>query len=128
MSLKQMREKEAAKKDAELKVKAEELARQRYGGKLDEWRKTFRNVWFLIVDQDGEIDKMAVMKPINRHILSFASSKIEDAGLYSFLEACMRETWLEGDEELLEDDAYFIPASMQFNKMIEGKKATFVKS
>lgn len=122
-----MREKEAASREAALKVQAEELAKARYGVKLDEWRKAYRNVWFLIIESDGQIDKMAVMKPINRHILSFASAKIEDAGLYSFLEACMRETWLDGDAELLDDDNYFIPASMQFNKMIEGKKATFVK-
>lgn len=120
-----------AQKENEASVKLMEqaaiLADVLYPGKLDEYKKKYKAVWFLVIDTDGEIEKMAVMKPINRHILSLASTKLEDDGLYSFLESCMRECWLEGDTELLDDDEYFIPAAMKFNKMLEGKKAAFVK-
>jgi hypothetical protein len=126
-NLKAIREREQATIAAELVAKAEEIARERYGVKLDDWKKLHKAVWFLVIDNEGVIEKMAVMKPINRHILSYASTKLEDDGLYSFLEQCMRECWIDGDDELLEDDEYFIPAAMKFNKMLEGKKAAFVK-
>jgi len=47
--------------------------------------------------------------------------------LYVFLEACMRECWVEGDICIMDDDEYFIPAAMKFNKILEGKKASFLK-
>ena len=129
-SLKEIRKREAEQKDAELRLKCEALATERYGaGKLAQWRKENKGIWFLpMMDEDGNIEALAIMKPINRHILSFASTKITDEGLYSFLEQCMRETWLDGDDKILEDDDYFIPASMQFNKILEGKKANLLKA
>jgi len=47
--------------------------------------------------------------------------------LYAFLEAAMRECFIEGDKEILDDDEYFIPAANAFNKILEGKKASLLK-
>ena len=130
-SLKEIRKKEQQDKDLVIIAICETIAIERYGeDKLKAWRKEFGSVWFLPVlneEEEGKVDKLAVLRPINRHILSHASTKIEDEGLYVFLEACMRECWIEGDNELLEDDEYFIPAAMKFNKVIEGKKVVFLK-
>jgi hypothetical protein len=129
-SLKEIKAQEADAKDAVLKDRCEQLSIERFGAeKLAAWRKENGGIWFLpITDAADNIEKIGVLKPINRHILSYASTKLQDDGLYSFLEQCMRDCWLDGDTELLDDDEYFIPASMQFNKILEGKKATFLKA
>jgi hypothetical protein len=128
-ALKQMRDKERTEKEAAMKAKCQEFAAAKYGeAKLVEWSNANKGLFFLpIEDEDGEIEKLGIMKPIDRNILSFASTKIQDAGLYAFLEACMRECWIEGDAAILEDDEYFIPAANVFNKILEGKKASLLK-
>jgi len=67
------------------------------------------------------------MKPVDRAILSYAVSKMEDGGLYDYLGACMNECFLDGDRDILDDDNYFIPAANSFNKMLEGKKVNLLK-
>jgi hypothetical protein len=75
----------------------------------------------------NNIEALALMKPITRHILSYASTKITDEGLYAFLEAAMNECFVEGDRCIIDDDEYFIPAANSFNKILEGKKASLLK-
>lgn len=124
-----MREKEKQAKEQEIKVRCEALAKERYGDKqVIEWSNQYKGLFYMpILNDDDEIEKLGVLKPIDRNILSFASTKINDAGLYAFLEACMRECWIKGDECILDEDEYFIPAANTFNKILEGKKASLVK-
>ncbi|RTL47261.1 MAG: hypothetical protein EKK39_14935 [Sphingobacteriales bacterium] len=128
-TLKEMRDAEKQRKEAELKAACEKLAYEKYGEEqVKQWSNKYKGLWYLpVIDDDNNIEAMAIMRPIDRHILSFASTKIEDEGLYVFLEACMRECWVEGDQQILEDDEYFIPCAMKFNKILEGKKAAFIK-
>ncbi len=126
----ELRKKEALEKEQELLKKCEEYAEQLLGGKeaVVKLSNLHKGLFYLpIEDEDGNIEKMGILKPIDRHILSHATTKLEDDGLYVFLEACMRECWLDGDECILNDDEYFLPAASKFNKMLEGKKATFLK-
>ena len=96
--------------------------------KLKKWTKEFKGLWFLpISNDDGKIIKLAIMKPITRKTLSYASTKITEEGLYEFLEAGMRGCWVAGDECIIDDDEYFIPAAQTFNKMMEGYKANLLK-
>lgn len=128
-TLKQIKQAENEKKEQNIKALCEALAIERYGDKkVKDWSNENKGLWYLpVINDDDTIEKMAIMRPINRHILSHASTKIEDEGLYVFLEACMRECWVEGDAEILEEDDYFIPAAMKFNKIMEGKKVAFLK-
>lgn len=128
-AIKAMRDKEKTASDDIIKSKCEELAKERYGAdKVVQWSNQFKGLFYMpILNDNEEIEKMAVLKPIDRNILSFASTKISDAGLYAFLEACMRECWIDGDTCILEDDEYFIPAANSFNKILEGKKASLLK-
>jgi hypothetical protein len=128
-AIKQMREKEKQVKDDAIKVKCEALAKERYGEeKVVSWSNTNKGLFYLpIMNDNDEIEKLGVLKPIDRNILSFASTKINDAGLYAFLEACMRECWIDGDTCILDEDEYFIPAANTFNKILEGKKAALLK-
>lgn len=128
-TLKIIKAREAKEKEAALRAKCEALAIERYGeDEVKKMSNANRGLWYLpVIGEDGTIEKLGILKPIDRHILSHASTKIEDEGLYIFLEACMRECWVEGDIEILDDDDYFIPASTQFNKIMESKKVAFLK-
>lgn len=131
-SVKEIRKAEKAEKEAVLREQCNRLATERFGeDQIVKWSNQFKGIWFLPVQSsDGDesvIEKLAIMKPIDRHILSYASTKIEGEGLYAFLESCMRECFIDGDVEILEDDDYFIPAATSFNKIIEGKKANLLK-
>lgn len=124
-----MKARERKEEEVKLRAKCEALAFEKYGeDEVKKWSNASKGLWYMpVINEDGSIEKMAIMKPIDRHILSLASTKIEDEGLYIFLEACMRECWVEGDKEILDDDEYFIPAAQKFNKIMESKKVAFLK-
>lgn len=129
-TLKALRKEEQERKNKELREKCEALAVERYGEQqIKELSNSNKGLFYLpILDEEEQtIEKLAVLKPIDRHILSYASTKIEDDGLYSFLGAVLESCWLMGDDEIKMDDEYFIPACGKINKIIEGKKAALVK-
>jgi hypothetical protein len=128
-SVKEIRERERKEKEEGLRKKCAELADQVHGvDQMKKWSNENQGLWFLpVLDAEDNIEALAIMRPINRSILSYASTKIQDEGLYEFLEAAMRECFIAGDQRILDDDDYFIPASQQFNKMLDGKKAALLK-
>jgi hypothetical protein len=128
-TVKDIKRKEQEAKDKAIKEACEKLAQERFSqDQVIKWSNANKGLFYLpILDSDGNIIKLGIMKPINRHILSYASTKINDGGLYEFLEACMRECWIEGDNEILDDDEFFIPAANSFNKILEGWKAHLLK-
>lgn len=128
-SIKEIRKRENESKEKELRAKCEAFATEKFTKEqLVKWSNENKGLWFLpVLDEEGEIECIGIMRPITRSILSYASTKIQDEGLYEFLEAAMRECWIDGDEKILDEDDYFIPASQQFNKILEGKKAALVK-
>lgn len=130
LSLKQMREKEQKEKQETIRQLCEALAIERFGEeKIKQLSNQHKGLWYLPVldDEETSVLKLAIMRPIDRHILSHASTKLTDDGLYTFLEVCMRECMVLGDYDILDEDEYFIPAAQVFNKMIESKKVAFVK-
>lgn len=128
-SIKQIRKREQEQKEKDLREKCEKIAVERFTKEqMAKWSVEHKGLWFLpVLDEEGNIEALGIMQPITRSILSYASTKIQDEGLYEFLEAAMRECWIDGDTKILDDDDYFIPASQQFNKILEGKKAALVK-
>ena len=129
-SIKEIRERERKEQETTLREQCQELAYERYGEEqVVKWSNQHKGLWYLpVLDESGEnIEAIALMKPITRHILSYASTKISDEGLYAFLEQCMRECFISGDTSILDDDDYFIPAAMKFNAILEGKKAALLK-
>ncbi len=129
-SIKEIRERERKDNETRLREQCQALAYERYGEEqVIKWSNQYKGLWYLpVLDETGEnIEAIALMKPITRHILSYASTKITDEGLYAFLEQCMRECFITGDQFIIEDDEFFIPAAMKFNAMLEGKKAALLK-
>lgn len=131
-TLKQIKERERKEKEALLLAKCRAYAIAKYGEEqIIKWSNGNGGLWYMpALSDDDEIEKLAIMRPINRHILSHASTKIEDEGLYIFLEACMRECLVNTDEEgnfLLDDEEAFISGAMKFNKILETRKTAFLK-
>lgn len=128
-TLKEIRERDRKIAETELLAKCEAWAVEKFGeDQVKRWSNEHKGLWYLpVTDEEGNIEACLILKPINRHVLSFASTKIEDEGLYTFLEACIRECKVAGDDVILDDDEYFIPCAMKFNKMLEGKKAALLK-
>lgn len=133
-SLKEIRDREQKEKDDLMRAKCEAIAIGRLGSKeaLVALSNKFKGLWFLpAIDENDEVEKLLILKPIDRHILSYASTKIADSGLYIFLEAAMSECIIKenncSDMEMLTDDDYFIPAAGSFNKILEGKKTFMLK-
>jgi hypothetical protein len=129
-TLKAIREQEQKEAEKKLREACNALAGEKWGeAQMRKWSNEHRGLWFLpIMEDDGKtIEKIALFKPIDRHILSYASTKVADEGLYLFLEACMRECWIAGDDEILDDEEYFLPAANKFNSIVDGKKASFLK-
>lgn len=128
-SIKAIRKREAEELEKALRQKCEAYAVEKFTKeKLAHWSNEHKGLWFLpILDEEDNIEKLAIMKPITRHILSYASTKIMDEGLYEFLGAAMQECFIDGDREILDDDVYFIPAAQKFQKIADGKKAAMLK-
>lgn len=131
-TLKEIREREKKEKENRIKALCETIASERCGGieKLVAFSNKHKGLWYLpALTDDEQVEKLLVLKPIDRNILSFASTKISDDGLYAFLEAAMRECVITeiSDMVMLEDDEYFISAANSFNKIMEGKKTLLVK-
>lgn len=128
--IKQRKAEEDKLRDEAVKSQCIEIANQRFGeSKVTELSNKHKGLWFLpVMDVSGEtVEKIALMRPIDRHILNYASTKIADDGLYTFLEACMQECFVDGDRDIFDDDEYFIPAAQQFNKIMESRKAYMLK-
>ncbi len=131
-SLKEMREREKKEQEQRIKELCEKMALERCGGEpaLVQLSNLHRGLWYLPVLGEGDtIEKLLIMKPIDRHILSFASTKITDDGLYAFLEAAMQECVIKehSDMDVFEDEEAFISAANSFQKVMEGKKTALVK-
>lgn len=131
-SLKEIREREKQERDQELRQQCEAIAIERLGSE-DELKKLsnkHNGIWYLpILDADGKVEKLLIMKPIDRHIISYASTKMESDGISAFLESAMRECTIaeHSDMVIIDEDDYFIPASQVFNKIMEGKKVALLK-
>lgn len=128
-SLKAIKAKESQEQEAQLRAKCEQLAKEKYGEEqVVKWSNANKGLFFLpILDSEDAIEKLAILKPINRNILSYASTKLADEGLYSFLEVILKELWIEGDREIIDEDEYFIPAANKLNKILDSKKAALLK-
>lgn len=131
-SLKAIRDREKAEKDAAIKQKCEALAISRVGSE-DEFKKlsnTHKGIWFLpVLDDNDEVELLLVLKPIDRNIISYASSKLEDEGISGYVEAAMRECTIKNisDMQIIDDDEYFVSAFTKFHKIMEGKKTALLK-
>ncbi|MCX6232436.1 MAG: hypothetical protein NTZ33_12945 [Bacteroidetes bacterium] len=84
---------------------------------INEFKKEFGNVYLLVV----EGKKAYIHKP-TRNIMDLAAlaSRTKDS---QFNETILKNCWLAGDKELVEDDDYFFSAGKQLGSIIKYKEA-----
>lgn len=92
--------------------------------KLKEWKEKHGDRLFMIKVED----KLAVVRKPGRKDLSFAtagSSQGKDA--LKFAEILLKQCWIDGDQEIMEDDDYFLGAVPTLEALAENKKAEIKK-
>lgn len=88
---------------------------------IQAWKAKHGEVFMLQVD-----DKQCYLHKPDRKTLSAAMS-LSKADPIKFNEVLLNNCWLAGDEEIKTDDAYFMGASSQLDKLMEYKQAELKK-
>ena len=91
--------------------------------RIEELKKKYKGVF--LVECDG---KQALLRQPTRNDLSYAMAA--SGGGKDFVkmnEAYLNQLWIEGDEDLRSDDAYFFAVSEQLGDLIQKKEATLKK-
>lgn len=92
---------------------------------LQAWKEKYGNekVFELVVD-----DKKAVLHKPTRKDLSFASAGSEQGkdGI-KFNEVLLKQCWIDGDKEIMDDDDYFLGAVPVLQAIGEVKEAEIKK-
>ena len=70
-------------------------------------------------------DRICYLKKPTRQTLSFASQVGSDP--MKFNEVILKNCWIDGDEDIMTNDNYFLAASSKLDQVIEFKKAELVK-
>lgn len=130
-SLKGIKAREKKQKEAEEKALCEAYAIGKLGSEqnLVKLCNEKKGLWYLpVFDDDGNVEKMLILRPVDRLTLSMASSKSDD-GLYVFLESAMRDCVIEeySDMDIFEIEDMFIAAALAFQKMMEGRRVSILK-
>jgi hypothetical protein len=88
---------------------------------IEEFKKEYREVYLITVE-----DKKCYLHKPTRQILDAAMSASAKRNSM-FNEVIMRNCWLAGNKEILEDDDFFMGASTQLDQVIEFKNAELKK-
>lgn len=103
------------------------LAEQKFGKeKLAELQAQFpgRKLNILAVE-----DKVAVLMPLTPRALSNYTRMVmgKDTGIDDAARMLINELWLGGDDEIRDNDEYFMGAMIEVQNLIEVKKSAFGK-
>ena len=74
-------------------------------------------------------DKCAILRPIGAKEISEYSMALVDPtkGMEVATRYLLEELWIDGDNELRDDEDFFIGAMLQMQNVIETKKSHFIK-
>lgn len=100
---------------------------ERYGEKFKQWEKEYapRKLNYIEVE-----DKNALLRPIDPETLSNYSMMLvlpEAGGLTAATRYILEELWLDGDEDIRDNDDYFMSAMVQVQHVMEQKKSRFIR-
>lgn len=91
--------------------------------KIKELKSVHGDVYVIIVG-----DKQAVFRGLNRNDLSYATmASSQGKDTIKFAECILKNTYLEGDREIIDDDAYFLNAMQVANLFIQEKQTAIKK-
>nr|DAQ28953.1 MAG TPA: hypothetical protein [Caudoviricetes sp.] len=86
---------------------------------IESWKKKHGEIFELTIE-----DKSCIIRRPTRQEFSFVSG-IKDPIQLS--ETLLKQLWIDGDKEILEDDAYFLPAISQLDEVLRQKEASVKK-
>lgn len=103
----------------------EQILTERFSEKqVTDWKKQYapRKVGVIVVE-----DKVAVLRPIGAAEVANYSMMVvnPEMGMAKATEYLLDELWLEGDDEVRNDEEYFISAMMQTQRLVNLKKSSF---
>ncbi|MCF8218704.1 MAG: hypothetical protein K9J21_06950 [Bacteroidales bacterium] len=90
-------------------ITAKEVTKQM----IEDWKQTHGGVYLITTEQ-----KKGYLRKPNRKDLSLAS-EIGEKDPMKFNEVILKNCWLAGDKEIMEDDRYFLAVSGQLDEIIE---------
>lgn len=107
-------------------VDIEKLLTDRFGEKYDKYKKEYspRKLNVIVVE-----DKMALLRPVGSEEVSYFTmmTASPEMGISKASEYLLNELWIDGDEEIKNDEEYFISAMLQLQSVIELKKSSFYR-
>lgn len=110
----------------ETEKNTEEILKERYGAKLEEYKKQFapRKLSVIVVE-----DKTAILRPVTAAEMGQYSLMIagENGGLDTACRYLLESLWIDGDNCIRDDEEYFISAMLQLQNVIELKKSSFLR-
>ena len=86
---------------------------------IESWKKKHGEIFELTIE-----DKSCIIRRPTRQEFSFVSG-IKDPIQLS--ETLLKQLWIDGDKEILDDDAYFRPAISQLDEVLRQKEASVKK-
>lgn len=105
----------------------EKLLTNRFGKEaVEAWKKEYAPRKLNVIEVE---DKIAVLRPIGAEEVSQFSMMVAnpEVGMKKASEYLLGELWIDGDNELQNDEEYFISAMMQLQNTIELKKSNFYR-
>ena len=99
---------------------------ERFGQKYAEFKKQYVPRKLSVIKVE---DKVALLRPIGAaEVSTFSMMTVNpDMGLDKASEYLLNELWLDGDDELLNDEEFFISAMLQLQNVVELKKSSFYR-
>ena len=104
-----------------------EMAEAKFGkSKLDEVKALYNGRRINVIAVE---DKVALLGPLTAKALgNYTRSVIDsDRGIDVASKELINELWIAGDDEIRDDEDYFISAMMELQNIIELKKSSFCK-
>lgn len=84
---------------------------------LEEWKKKYKDIFELTVE-----DKRCYLTKPGRQALSYAMT-LANTNPIGMAEQMLEDSWLAGDLEIKNEDAYFFGAMAQLGKFVEAKNS-----
>lgn len=116
-----------AQNEAEARKEVIKQLIERFGDKFKEWEKEYapRKLNYIEVE-----DKCALLRPLDPETLSNYSMMLvlpEGGGLTAATRYVLEELWLDGDDDIRDNEDYFMSAMVQIQYVMEQKKSRFIK-
>lgn len=100
--------------------------KQRFGKSLEEFQSQYAPRKLNVIEVE---DKIALLAPINANVIAGYSMALVDPekGMTVATRYLLEELWLDGDNEIRDDEDYFIAAMLQVQNVIQTKNSRFTK-